>query len=321
MSKKTKTWLIVAASLVGLGCIIFGGTMTMLGWDFTKLGTVKYETNSYTVSEVFTDIRIETKTADIVFAPSPDGKVSVVCHEESSAKHTVGVKDGILEVRLVNEKKWYEYIGISIGSPKITVSIPQGQYGALLIHGSTANIQIPADFGFESMEVTVSTGDVTNSASAVGAMKLQTTTGDICLRNVSAGSLDLSASTGKITGEEISCAGAARLKISTGDINLTDFQCRSFSATASTGDLQLKNVIVAERMDAQTDTGMVTFDGCDAGEMKIKTDTGSVTGSLLSPKIFFAETDTGKVDVPRSTIGGVCEITTDTGSIRITIEE
>jgi DUF4097 and DUF4098 domain-containing protein YvlB len=74
-------------------------------------------------------------------------------------------------------------------------------------------------------------------------------------------------------------------------------------------------------MSVETNTGKVKFDRCDAGEMQIKTDTGSVTGSLLSPKIFFAEADTGKIDVPKSTYGGKCEITTDTGDIRITVTE
>lgn len=321
MSKKRKNWLIAAASLVGLGCIIFGGAMTVLGWDFSKLGTVKYETNTYAVNEAFTDISIQTKTANVVFQPSKDGETSVVCYEENHAKHRVEVKENTLEIQLVNEKKWFEYIGFSFQSPVITVYIPQGQYGALSIQGATAKVQIPADFGFESMAVRVSTGDVTNSASTVGAMKIQTSTGDIHLRNASAGSLDLSASTGEITAEGIRCADGAKLTITTGDIKLTDFSCKAFQAAGSTSDLLLTKVIAEERMFVETDTGDVKFDRCDAGELKIQTDTGDVTGSLLTPKIFFAETDTGKVDIPRSTTGGKCEITTDTGDIRIAITE
>jgi hypothetical protein len=46
-----------------------------------------------------------------------------------------------------------------------------------------------------------------------------------------------------------------------------------------------------------------------------------VTASLLSPKIVYAETDTGSVRIPHSTEGGVFEITTDTGDIRVQFEE
>jgi len=49
--------------------------------------------------------------------------------------------------------------------------------------------------------------------------------------------------------------------------------------------------------------------------LRIKTDTGNVTGTLLSEKVFLVETDTGRINVPRTTAGGVCEITTDTGDV------
>ena len=36
MKKGTKLCLIIAASLILVGCIVFGGAMTMLNWDFSK---------------------------------------------------------------------------------------------------------------------------------------------------------------------------------------------------------------------------------------------------------------------------------------------
>ena len=57
----------------------------------------------------------------------------------------------------------------------------------------------------------------------------------------------------------------------------------------------------------------------DAGELHIRTDTGDVTGTLRTKKVFITETDTGKVEVPKSITGGECEITTDTGDIKIEI--
>ena len=62
------------------------------------------------------------------------------------------------------------------------------------------------------------------------------------------------------------------------------------------------------------------FNHCDAETIYVNTDMGSVTGTLLTDKVFIIETDTGSVDVPKSITGGRCEITTDTGNIRITIE-
>ena len=53
--------------------------------------------------------------------------------------------------------------------------------------------------------------------------------------------------------------------------------------------------------------------------MFVETDTGDVTGSLLSDKVFITKSDTGSIDVPKTVTGGKCEITTDTGDIKIEI--
>ena len=83
----------------------------------------------------------------------------------------------------------------------------------------------------------------------------------------------------------------------------------------------MTNLIVSGHLQAETNTGDITFDRCDAATMKITADTGNVTGTLLTPKIILAQSDTGRVDVPRSTEGGICEITTDTGRISISFAE
>ena len=117
MSRKTKIWLIVAASLIGLGCIILGGAMTVLNWDFTKLGTMQYETNSHAIDQAIVDIKVMTKTADVIIRPSGEEEISVICDEQTRAKHTVAIKDGVLEIRMEDERKWYDYIGINFRSP------------------------------------------------------------------------------------------------------------------------------------------------------------------------------------------------------------
>ena len=100
MKKTTKVWLTIAGVLVLVGCIIFAGVMTMLKWDFTKLSTVKYETNVYEIAEAFRDISITTDTADVRFVPSGDGKCTVECYEAENAKHSVAVENGTLTLKI-----------------------------------------------------------------------------------------------------------------------------------------------------------------------------------------------------------------------------
>ena len=121
MRTRTKVWLIIAASLVLIGSIVFGGVMSVLKWDFTKLSTVKYENNDYKIHDDYQHISIITDTADIVFVPCESPTTSVSCYEQKNNMHSVSVKDGTLEIEIVDTRKWYEYIGINFGTPKRTV--------------------------------------------------------------------------------------------------------------------------------------------------------------------------------------------------------
>lgn len=299
MGKNTKIWLLIAASLILTGCLIFGGVMTMLNWDFAKLSTHKYETNQYSISEKFDSISITADTADIIFLVSENDSVSVTCKEREKEKHSVFVEDGTLVIKLEDNRKWYDYISIHLGSPKITVSLPQGAYDALNISSHTGDIEIPQQFSFASADISLSTGDVNCQASTTEKLKIQTSTGDITVKNLSAGELELQVSTGRTV--------------------LTDVQCNALVSTGNTGNVCLRNVIATEKLSIERSTGDVTFDRCDAGEIVVKTDTGDITGSLLSGKIFLPESDTGKVDVPRTTTGGKCRLSTNTGDIKISI--
>ena len=321
MSKKLKIWLIAAASLMVVGAIIFAGVMTVFKWDFTKLSTRKLVTNTHTVTEAFTSISVNTDTAEVVLVPSDSSTCTVVCREYKKELHSVKVADGTLKIELRDTRKWYEHIGIGFGSSKMTVTIPQGEYGALSIRSSTGDMEIPTDFKVESMDITASTGDVTNYASATESVKIKTSTGDIRVENLSAGSLALSVSTGKVTITDITCEGDVSIRVSTGDSKLTDVACKSVTSSGDTGKLTMTNVIAAEQFSIERDTGDVKLDGCDAAEIYVKTSTGDVTGTLLSEKIFVTQTSTGNVKVPACVTGGKCSITTSTGDIRITIVE
>ena len=314
-----RNWMILAASLVLIGCLIFVGVMTMLKWDFKKLSTEKYETNEYTFESGCQNISIKADTAKIEIFPADGDVTSVVCYEQSKLKHSVSVVDGTLFIEFKDTRKWYEMIGVSFSSPQITVALPRAEYGALSIQSHTGKVEIAKDLVFESISVSQSTGDVFNYASAKGGMTIKTTTGDILVKDVNAGSLELSVTTGTVIASGIACEGEGHVTVTTGRTFLTDVKCRAFTTSGDTGSIELKNVVVDALLSVERSTGDVKFVGCDAAELYVKTSTGGIWGTLLSAKDFVTKTDTGKVRVPSSTTGGRCEITTSTGDIRIEI--
>lgn len=322
MRTSTKIWLILAALLVAAGLILFGAAMTVHGWDFHQLSTVTYETNTYEIREDFTNISIVTDTAGIVFLPSPDGQCRVECYEQEKKNHTVTVQEGTLALRLTDSsdpRDYFQYIGINVSMPQITVYLPETQYASLSVDGSTGAVTVPKDFAFQSVELSLTTGAIDFSASVDGLIKLSTSTGLIRLEHTSVGALELSVTTGQIALSDVTCTGTVNTKCTTGQTQLTDIRCENLFSRGSTGDLTMENVIAADSFSLERSTGNITFDRCDASEIVIRTDTGDVRGSLLSEKVFIAQTDTGLVTVPRVGSGGMCQIDTDTGDIYITL--
>ena len=293
----------------------------MMILTMTACSSRNYETNIHDVNEEFNNISIKTDTADIAFVLSDDGTCRVVCYEDAKKSHSVEVQNGTLTVNVVNDKKWYDYIGVNIDSPKITVYLPESEYSSLVIEESTGDIEISKDFEFKSIDISLSTGDVKCYASSATAIKIVASTGDIYAESISASSLDLTVSTGKVTVSNVTCDADISIGLSTGKAYLTDIVCKNLTSMGSTGDISLKNVIAAEKISIERSTGDVTFEGSDAAELCITTDTGDVEGSLLTDKVFITKTDTGRINVPNSITGGRCEITTDTGDIKITISD
>lgn len=317
MRKTTKIWLIAATVLLLAGALLFGGVMTFLKWDFLKLGTNRFETNMHQLTGEIRNVEVRAGEADIVFLPSDTDACRVVCYENVLVKHAVEIKDGTLSIHAEDTRKWYHYIGISFQHPLITVYLPQGQYEALTVRGSTGDVAIPAELGFSGIDVEVSTGDVKNYASATGDIRISAGTGKILVENVSCHALSLTVSTGDVAATSVVCAGDASVTVSTGRVHLTDLSCGDLNTTGNTGDLFLKNVVATGKLSVERSTGDVHLDGCDAAEIFILTDTGDVEGTLLSEKIFMTKSDTGDIEVPKTVTGGRCEITTDTGDIRI----
>ena len=309
MSRKTLSILLLL--------IIF----CMMILTMTACSSMNYETNIHEINEEFSNISIKTDTADIAFVPSNDGMCRVVCYEDAKKNHSVEVQNGTLTLDGVNNKKWYDYIGINIDPPKITVYLPEAEYSSLIIEESTGDIDILRDFKFKSIDVSLSTGDVKCYASAAEAIKIAASTGDICAESISASSLDITVSTGKVTVSDMTCDGNITIGVSTGKTYLTDIVCKNLISTGRTGDISLKNVISTEKISVERSTGDVTLDRSDAAELFITTSTGDVEGSLLTDKVFITKTDTGRINVPNSITGGRCEITTETGDIKISISD
>ena len=319
MNRRLRKLIPAALILLVVGALIMVAALFSMKFDFRRLSTRKTVTSTHAPTGDFDDILISVDTADVVFLPSEDGKLKVVCVEEEGCEHIVSTLSGKLSIQAVDTRRWYEKAGVGGEETSVTVYLPKKEYGSLTLRTSTGDVEIPASFRFASVLMSGSTADIHLQADAEGSISIQTSTGSITLTGLQAASLDLQASTGQITVSESVISGAVEARASTGKISFTDLNCAEARVKTSTGDASFDFVLASESIRAETGTGDVRFQRSDALDIFVKTDTGDVTGTLLTTKLFEADTDTGKVKLPVSGPGGRCRLESDTGDFNISL--
>ena len=282
MIKGNNLALIIATCLIVVGIVIFVFAASINKWNMEKLSTNNYESQTYTIVESFNDISINTSVSNISFELSTDSSCKLVCYEQENEKHTLKLENNTLSISQENTKKWYEYISISFKSPELTIYLPQKEYNNLLISNSTGDITLSQELSFQNVDIKTSTGKV--KVENISTQKLQ-------------------------------------INVSTGDAHLENIRCSAFKSNGSTGNCYLENVIANEEISITRSTGDITFKKCDSESINVKTNTGDVSGTLCTGKFFTTKTSTGEIEIPQSTSGGKCHITTSTGDITIEISE
>ena len=252
---------------------------------------------NYQIEEEYTDIELELDKYDIYFYLSDNNENKIVYKENKKIYLNIEINNGVLRVNEIDNRKFYERF-IALYDLDLKVYLSKELINSLNIDFSTGNIVIDSGFIFNNLDIVGSTGNVESSANVLNNMNVETETGNIKISDSKVnGNLDITASTGNIVLNNV--------KSSTLNINI------------STGKTKLTNVIVENDFNMEGSTGDVIMDGFDAENIYITLSTGDVTGTILSSKFFFANSDTGDVEVPKTREGGVCEIKVSTGDIKI----
>ena len=319
MKTKLIITLVIAAGLIFLGIAVAACGFAMSGFDIKNLTTNPEVTNYVTIDQDFNSISVDATTADLKILPSTDGQCKIDLVERENLYFMPSVENGILTINEIDDRKWYEYIGISWGNMSITLYLPKEQYDSLTVELTTGRAQIDSELEFGKVDVKATTGSVKCEAKVTESLAIKCTTGLIYASGAEVDTLSLKASTGAIELCKSTCK-TLEVEATTGSIKLSEISgTGDFDIEATTGKINLSDVVTEGDLTIEADTGDVIFKRCDAANLSITTDTGDVEGSLLTSKVFFYETDTGDVDIPRTTEGGKCNIETDTGDITVTI--
>ena len=319
MKKAIRISLIVAAILCAVGLLTVAVALVAGGSGLGNLFITETKTNTHEITLPFTSVNIDVDTADVLFAVSEDNSCKIVCEETEQIRHTVEVKNETLHIRTADARKWYEHIGIFIVKLQVTVYLPETTYASLQINVDTGDVAVPQGLSFQRVGIESDTGDVSWHANALNALEIGTDTGSVTVEGVNTERLSLESDTGNITLKNATVSGQIEVELDTGRLHMSAVECEKIALEGSTGDLLLENVLANESIRIQSSTGDVELNACDAASLSIRTSTGDVCGTLLSEKIFDADSSTGKIRLPEQQSGGRCEVRTSTGDIEFRI--
>lgn len=312
----------IIALIVAIVLLLIGGILVVMGLSYAGSSTPKSQLNRQEISirENFEHISIDTGDCDVKFAMfsgRDDCMVQILEHEH--VQHSVVVEDGTLKIKMNDERKWNDYVGIFHGlgkseSMEMTVYLPAAEYASLQVRTDTGDITVLQEPVFLEMVLRSDTGDISCVGVMGDTLDCMTSTGDIAVQNSAPNRTKLHSSTGDlqlsvVAGDEV------HLQTGTGEVDAEKVNAGMFTCTSDTGEVELEGVMAEEYLQIRTDTGDVGIEGCDAGRVDIQTGTGDVTGYFLTPKWFSANSNTGDVKVPNTPEGGDCRIETDTGDI------
>ncbi len=310
--------LIAIPIVVGSLLLIGGGALFGVAvYKSSKNSTI--ETKEYKEEDlgVFNKFDIDLTIADLEFKKA--NEVKVVVNETKYDTHDVSVADGTLLIKGKNTRKWYEHLFNWNWFDKVSVTVymPEGEYDALKVESSTGDIVVPADFTFASFEAKASTGNITSKAKVTNNVDIKVSTGNVSLESVTAKNITVNSSTGNINLKNNTVSEKINIDSDTGNIRLDNVTCNDYYSHSDTGDVNFVNTNVTNKVEIKNGTGYVKFVASDADTLDIKTSTGDVNLELNTAKIVQADTKTGRKNVPVSVTGGLCEIKTSTGDIKV----
>lgn len=307
MRKAKKYALIIALAMMISGAAIFFIAFAISGFNFNKLSSEKIITQNVEIKEQFQQISVSSDEYDLKILKSDVEQCRVVYTGNEKQSLVCNVKGNELVIDLDDDRKWYEWIGLTFpidvgqNNTGLWVYLPEKEYDALLASSYSGCIDIDSGFTFDEVNIDAMSGNI--KASGITAEKL-----------------DIQTYSGKIDISEISASDKINISTTSGAINAENVNANNAAVDSYSGKISLENFIAKGLLSVETQSGNVVLNDCDAGEITVDSYSGSVSGTLLSDKIFVTSTYSGSINVPISSGTEICTITTTSGNININVQ-
>lgn len=315
-----KKALIIALILLVAGALLVGAGWVLLQKYPVDMNTVKDSVYEYGMDEVPTQIQITTLESRVELRPTTEDQWKVACMDKEDLYHIVELKDGVLTIKQIDVRAWYDRIGIFNGFQDLSVIVylPVQIYESLVIHSVSGSIKVQEGFVFSNASLQNTSGSISCSSRVTGSLNIKNTSGSITVDGSVGGNLNV-----KNTSGSIRIWGGIN-----GDLNVTNgsgsIEVKNATPTSATvkntsGGIDLRDVICQGNCEISNTSGSIELERCDALSFNIVTISGGIRASLLSAKTFDCHSTSGGIHVPKDGNGGIFKAKSTSGGIRVTV--
>ena len=259
-----KNKMIISLALI---FIVVGGLTFM----FNTMDVFGRSDNKKVIEESsFTNIEVLTDNADVIIEPTKSSAVTVEytgASKKTKFNFDVDVKGDTLSVQLEKKRRFFFSFGFNPGNLKLTISVPERQYGNLQVESDNGRIDIQE---LDSEHV-----------------YLETDNGQIQVKNIEAKTVNVETDNGKVIldhveGEITGSTDNGRILLQTNKINWPI----DLSTDNGSIEVQTSSEPTNATIDAKIGNGKVTIFGEDTklktygkGKylIKLHTDNGQIT--------------------------------------------
>ncbi len=320
MKKSTKVILIVALCMFLSGIFVCMSALSMKGMDFDNMFKDNSTVRVATYDEVFLSVDAQVKSGSLEIFPTSDDELKIECTEPENTYYDIKFEGDTLVIRRIDNRQWHQYF-MNFSREGIKIYLPERAYEDIKLDASSGKIIVNDGLSCRNLTAESTSGSVrAYGINAQELVSLKGTSGQVVSDTVKAENMKVSCTSGKVTLGNIELTGDLNVENSSGNVEASSVNCTSFSAENTSGGITCSGVIAQDNINAKNTSGSINILQSDAQTLNLKSTSGSIRGTLLSDKIFIAESTSGSVKVPQTTQGGICKVKTTSGSVDITVE-
>ena len=310
MKRGERTMLFIALVLIVAGIALATSAAASVGFDMPKVLSDDYqdvERRIETTDGELTDIVVDAVDGDVRFDVAEGNEILVVCSERRGVTHEVSLRGGVLEIRRVDERKWYERIAVMdftfLRDGGITVFLPPCYLKNVEIETVSGDVELPDGIKTDELHVKTTSGDINAVSVQCYRAELSSTSGEVRCKYMRAGELSAETTSGDVTVEASTVDVSLAVKTVSGGVELRSISRHMWSTN----------------YDIVTTSGDVRLSASDANSIKIKTVSGDVRCDSMGPMDFVTSTVSGDVHIDAAISMGTspCNITTTSGDITV----